>query len=463
MGDDGAQKLGRTGLVALVAGSMIGGGIFNLPQNMAAGAGAGAVLIAWVITGIGMFFLANSFRILAETRPELTGGIYTYARSGFGRFIGFEVAWGYWLSAAFGNVAFAVLIMEALSYFFPILGDGTNAWSILAGSALIWGMAILVLQGVRGAAILNVVATVGKLIPLGFIVIATLYAFRVAEFRFDFWGQEPRIGGLVGQIKSTMLVTLWAFIGIEGAVVVSGRAKRPEQVGQATIIALFACLLLYVLLSLFPFGVMHHAELAQLEDPSTAYLFASIVGNWGADFVNLGVIIAILGCWLSWTILVAEVPQIAAQDGTFPRFLAMENRKGAPSAALVVSSILMQVMMFVPLIEKQAWLFLLGITGVMVLPAYLASVLFLSKSALRKSRNSTDSTRETKTALTQPSKYGRGFMLFTGAMASVYAIWLLYAAGPKLLALSLILYALGIPIYWWTDSRGNHPKPVRSS
>ena len=71
-----SKKLGVMMLAALVVSAMVGGGIFSLPQNMSQGAGAGAVLIAWIITGVGIFFLANTFRILADARPDATTGIY---------------------------------------------------------------------------------------------------------------------------------------------------------------------------------------------------------------------------------------------------------------------------------------------------------------------------------------------------------------------------------------------------
>ena len=118
MGDQ-TKKLGVMMLAALVVSAMIGGGIFSLPQNMSQGAGAGAILIAWIITGVGIFFLANTFRILADARPDATTGIYAYARLGFGRFAGFQMAWCYWLCNIFGNVAYAVLLMDSLDYFFP--------------------------------------------------------------------------------------------------------------------------------------------------------------------------------------------------------------------------------------------------------------------------------------------------------------------------------------------------------
>jgi hypothetical protein len=111
-------KLGSASLAALVVSAMIGGGIFSLPQNMAQSSALLAVVLAWVVTGIGMFFLANTFRILAEAKPDATTGIYAYARLGFGKFAGFQMAWSYWLCNIFGNVGYAVLLMDAFDYFF---------------------------------------------------------------------------------------------------------------------------------------------------------------------------------------------------------------------------------------------------------------------------------------------------------------------------------------------------------
>ena len=147
------KKLGVIALAALVVSAMIGGGIFSLPQNMAASASVMAVIIAWVITGIGMYFIANTFRILADARPDATTGIYAYARLGFGRFAGFQMAWAYWLCNIFGNVGFAVLLMDAFNYFFPgTFTGGNNLYSIIGGSIVIWGMNFMVLAGMKQAA-----------------------------------------------------------------------------------------------------------------------------------------------------------------------------------------------------------------------------------------------------------------------------------------------------------------------
>ena len=114
---DNNKKLGVTALSALVVSAMIGGGIFSMPQNIAQNASVLAVIAGWVITGIGMFFIANTFRILSEICPDATTGIYSYARRGFGKFAGFQIAWSYWLCNIFGNVAYAVLLMDALNFF----------------------------------------------------------------------------------------------------------------------------------------------------------------------------------------------------------------------------------------------------------------------------------------------------------------------------------------------------------
>ena len=138
---DSANKLKLGALIALVVGSMVGGGIFSLPQNIANSAGAGATLIGWLITGVGMLTLAFVFQTLANRKPELDGGVYAYAKAGFGDYMGFSSAWGYWISAWIGNVSYMVLLFSTLGYFFPVAagieaGHSTMPWSARACIAL---------------------------------------------------------------------------------------------------------------------------------------------------------------------------------------------------------------------------------------------------------------------------------------------------------------------------------------
>lgn len=430
------KKLGLVGLVAIVVSAMVGGGIYNLPSNMSEGAAAGAIVLAWVLTGLGMYFLATSFRALSDARPDLDSGIYAYAREGFGDFVGFEMAWGYWLSAVFGNVGYAVLTMDAVAYFFPPEMFSAQVQAFIGGSFLIWSMCTICLFGVSTASVLNVITTVAKLLPLLLFVVIVAVFFSAEHFTLDFWGNASAgLGGLGKQLKSTMLVTLWAFIGIEGAVVVSGRAKNADDVGRATILSLLMCLGLYVLISLLPYGFLTQAELAKLPNPSAAYVLEKLVGTWGASLINLGVIIALLGSWLSWTIMVAEVPHVAAKDGVFPKIFAKENRHESPYFSLLITSACMQLTMLVVLFASDAWLFLLDITGVMILYPYFVSAVYLGKLCLSG---------------TYPNDQpvSKGMAQFSGGFAAAYALWLLYAATPKFLLLSSIFFAAGLCVFW---------------
>ena len=135
-----ARTTGTPGLgllVALVVGSIIGSGIFGLPQNMAAGAGAGAILIGWTITGVDMLMLARVYQMLALRKPELDNGVYAYARASSGEYVGFNSAWGYWVSAWLGNVGYLIAAFGALGYFFPVFGEGNTHASIIGASVVL--------------------------------------------------------------------------------------------------------------------------------------------------------------------------------------------------------------------------------------------------------------------------------------------------------------------------------------
>ncbi len=448
---DNSKKVGFLGLVAIVLGSMLGGGVFNLPSNMADDAALGAVIIAWIITAIGMYFLAQTFKVLSDNRPDLSSGIYSYAAEGFGKYVGFNSAWGYWLSAAIGNVSFAVLLMQALGYFFPVFISGNNWQSIVGGSILIWSMNILVRRGVSGAAILNVISTIAKLVPLFLFVVVLLIMTKWDSLSFDFWGKEMgSLGNLQQQIKSTMLVTLWAFVGIEGAVVISGRAKNKKDVGKATFIGFLGAILIYAAISIFSFGVLNQQELAKLPDPSTAYVMEAMVGKWGAVVLNLGVIISILGAWLAWTIMTSEVPSTAAQKGVLPSMLGKLNKKGSPSVALTFTSAIMQVTLLFAAFEKNAFLAIISISGSMILIPYVLSALFLFVQGAGKKQIAFPSAAKKRAVI-------------VGLFASLYGFWLIYAAGLKYILMSTILYALGIIVFRVAWKQKNTKDPLFTS
>ncbi|AYF50603.1 arginine-ornithine antiporter [Pseudomonas sp. 13B_2.1_Bac1] len=428
-------KLRLGALVALVVGSMIGGGIFSLPQNMAASADVGAVLIGWVITAIGMLTLAFVFQTLANRKPDLDGGVYAYAKAGFGDYMGFSSAWGYWISAWLGNVGYFVLLFSTLGYFFPIFGEGNTPAAVIGASVLLWAVHFLVLRGIKEAAFINLVTTVAKVVPLLLFVLIALFAFKLEIFTADIWGvKNPDLGSVMNQVRNMMLVTVWVFIGIEGASIFSSRAEKRSDVGKATVIGFITVLLFLMLVNVLSLGIMTQPELAKLQNPSMAAVLEHVVGHWGAVLISVGLIISLLGALLSWVLLCAEIMFAAAKDHTMPEFLRKENANHVPANALWLTNAMVQIFLVITLFSASTYLSLIYLATSMILVPYLWSAAYALLLAVR-GETYENALRERKKDL------------FIGAVALIYAVWLLYAGGVKYLLLSALLYAPGVILF----------------
>ena len=432
---DSSGKLKLGALVALVVGSMIGGGIFSLPQNMAASAGVGAVLIGWGITAVGMLTLAFVFQTLANRKPDLDGGVYAYAKAGFGDYMGFSSAWGYWISAWLGNVGYFVLLFSTLGYFFPIFGEGNTPAAIIGASILLWAVHFLVLRGIKEAAFINLVTTVAKVVPLVLFALICLFAFRLDIFTADIWAVgTPELGSVMNQVRNMMLVTVWVFIGIEGASIFSARAEKRSDVGKATVIGFITVLLFLVLVNVLSLGIMTQPELAKLQNPSMAAVLEHVVGHWGAVLISVGLIVSLLGALLSWVLLCAEIMFAAAKDHTMPEFLRRENANHVPANALWLTNAMVQIFLVITLFSASTYLSLIYLATSMILVPYLWSAAYAFLLALRSETY--------EQALAERKKD-----LIIGGIALLYAIWLLYAGGVKYLLLSALLYAPGVVLF----------------
>ncbi|MFJ9991363.1 arginine-ornithine antiporter [Pseudomonas putida] len=432
---DSPGKLKLGALVALVVGSMIGGGIFSLPQNMAASAGVGAVLIGWAITAVGMLTLAFVFQTLANRKPDLDGGVYAYAKAGFGDYMGFSSAWGYWISAWLGNVGYFVLLFSTLGYFFPVFGEGNTPAAVIGASLLLWGVHFLVLRGIKEAAFINLVTTVAKIVPLALFALICLFAFKLDVFTADIWGLgSPDLGSVMDQVRNMMLVTVWVFIGIEGASIFSSRAEKRSDVGKATVIGFITVLLFLVLVNVLSMGVMTQPELAKLQNPSMAAVLEHVVGHWGAVLISVGLIISLLGALLSWVLLCAEIMFAAAKDHTMPEFLRRENANQVPANALWLTNAMVQIFLVITLFSNSTYLSLIYLATSMILVPYLWSAAYAVLLAVRSETY--------EQALAERKKD-----LIIGGIALLYAIWLLYAGGVKYLLLSALLYAPGAILF----------------
>ena len=430
------QKLSRGALIALVVGSMVGAGIFALPSAFGRTTGGLGALIAWCIAGAGMLMLAFVFQTLSRRKPDLDAGIYAYAKAGFGNYLGFSSAVGYWIACCLADTACLILIKATLGQFFPAFGDGTTLVAIVAASILLWGVHFLVLRGVKQAAALNTIATIAKIVPISIFIVVVIAGFKGDVFALNFWGGEERtLSSVASQVRNTMLVTVFVFVGIEGASVYSRYAKKREDVGVATVLGFLGVLCLLVLVTMFSYGILLRRDLAALATPSMAGVMEAIVGPWGAVFVSIGLLISVLGNYLSWSLLAAEVLNSAAKGNTMPAFLGRENANKVPSAALWMTNIVIQVFLIVAWFADYAFTLALKMTSSMTLIPYFLVAAYALKLAW---------TGETYAA----GERGRAGDWVRGAIATVYAVGMIYAGGLKFVLLSALLYAPGTILFF---------------
>lgn len=415
-------KLGFWGLTALVFGLMVGVGIYNLPQNMAAVASPGAVFFAWIITAAGILPLVIAFKWLSDRYPQYNAGLYQYAQAGFGNYTGFNIAWGYWLCTAFSNVAYGVMLNDSFGAICPALLE--HSWPTVAfGSVLIWIMFGIVSCGIQTAKFINTLLAAIKVVMLIFIITIFVIFFRADLFDADIWGGLFSLSNVTTQIKSTMMVTLFCFFGVEGAVMMSARARRTSDIGKAGFAGFFISLVLYLAVSLLCYGLLTRAQLAGLPDPSIAYILRATCGEWAYWFVIGAVIISLLGGWVAWTLVVAQVPYEAAVVGILPRAFKRTNRHGMPTFGLFMSSLVMEMFLLMVVMADDVYLAALHITGLMIIPCYFFTGLFLLKKA--------DSTGIRTIAV----------------ITTLFCLWMAYSGGLLGMLMTSVFYLLGTGFY----------------
>jgi arginine:ornithine antiporter / lysine permease len=432
MAEASERKLSLLTLSALVVGSMVGAGIFSLPSTFGSATGPFGALIAWCIAAGGMYTLARVFQALAERKPELDAGVYTYAKAGFGDYPGFLSAFGYWIGSCIGNVSYWVLIKSTLGAFFPVFGDGNTIAAIVVASAGIWIFHFLILRGVQQAAFINTIVTFAKVVPILVFIVILFFAFQLDLFRVNFWGGEgmPETS-LLAQVRATVFV----FIGIEGASVYSRYAQRRSDVGAATIIGFIGVTALMVLVTLLPYAVLPRADIAEMRQPSMAAVLEAVVGHWGAVFVSAGLIVSVLGAYLAWSLICAEVLFNAAKTRDMPGIFAIENEHKVPAAALWLTNIVIQLFVISTYWSYDAFALMLSLTSAMSLIPYM---LVAGYGALIASR------RETYEKM-RPNERNRD--LAFASIAIIYTLFMILAGGLKFVLLSCVLYAPGTLLY----------------
>ncbi|MEG0924123.1 MAG: basic amino acid/polyamine antiporter [Anaerovoracaceae bacterium] len=436
------EGLGIGKLALFAIGTTLASGVFSLSGDFAAGgAHTLAVLIGWVICGIGMLGLTLCFFKLSVVKTDLTSGIYSYAKEGFGEYVGFNSAWGYWMSALLAQLSFITLLFAALGNFFPVFGSGSNLISMIVASLIVWGLSLLVLRGVNEAVAINAIVVIAKIIPIVVMVVAIILAgaFKWSIFMDNFTGEGTGMS-LFDQVKSTVYTTVWIFIGIEGAVVLSGRGKNTKVAGKATIISFVSLLALYFIISMLSMGVLTTEQLAELGNPPMAGILEAVVGPWGAALVNIAVIVSLGGAMFSYTILCVDSAYGPATQDCFPESFTKVNKANAPILPTILSALFIQAFIIIIYFNSATYQAVYAMSTSAIMVPYVFSAFYYLKLVIKGQGLEAGNT----------NKIGAWII---GIVGSVYGAWLLYASGLTYILIASMLYAPGTLLFMYNRKK----------
>ena len=399
-------------------GVMVGSGIFLLPTVLAP---YGSIsLLGWVATSVGAILLALILGRLAQ-RTRRSGGPYVYAQEAFGDLAGFLIAWGYWISVVFAMAAVSVAFAGYLGALIPALG-GNNVVQALVAGASIWVLTGINLRSVSDAAAVQLILTVLKLIPL-FVIIGLAFTVGSAENVPDF---NPENRSVVSALATTALLTMWAFSGVEAAVVPAGNVINPRRtIPRAVISAAITVATLYILVTL---SIMMLVPVEQLVVSEAPFVDAAQkLGPWGSGFIALGVVIATAGGLNGNVFLSAQMPMAVALDGLAPKKFTKLNKGNVPSFSLILSSSIATCLLLLNFSDGLvgAFTFLISMSTLAVLTVYAISAL----AELRYSWRS-----------------ARGWVFIT-LLSFAYTILAAAGSGLAVLGYGLILFVIGIGVF----------------
>lgn len=421
------HKIGTVKATSLVAGNMIGSGVLLAPALLAP-YGAWSI-IGWIATTIGALALALAFSKLSSWIPR-SGGPYTYVKHVFGDFVGFQMAWGYWVSAWCGSVSLLVGTLQYMSIFCPNL-IANPAFSIGFGCLMIWMFTLFNVRGVKESTSIEVVIVAIKVIPLVIIAIVGIFYVNWGDM---FSAEKFVITDKTPPFSAMFSILLWAFIGLESATIPSDQVDNPQRtIPTATIAGVLITAAVYVLGAIVITGVIPHEELLVSKAP---YVDAGlkVFGNFGQLFMIITGVLGIAGSLNGWILIQGQVPYAASQEGLFPKYFGQINKYGAPKG-VVCGSVLMTLLFVLTYQESLvAHVNLLINVSVlaMLIPYFYSAIAFCYLAVTKKQ---------------ELSRVEKTLLPIIGLLSVIYTFTAILGAGAELVYLGFIMFLASVPFY----------------
>ena len=420
------QKIGLLAATSLVVGNIIGAGIFVLPASLAK---FGSIsIVGWLFTATGALILAKIFSNFSKKLKGKSGGPYIYSKVVFGDFIGFLVAWGYWISCWVNNAAIAVAIVSALSFFFPELV--TNPfYATLTGLSFIWFFTFTSSNGIKSSGNIQILTTIAKLIPLVLIILFGFFIFDLEIFpEFNLTDQND-----FEILPVVAVMTLYAFLGLECASIPAENIKNPEKtIPKATMAGTLISTLIYILSTIVLFGIIPAENLVNSPAPF-AEAGEIIGGKYFGFLISAGAAISAIGALNGWILITSYMPMTMANDRLFPKVFAKKNKKGFPYLSLLLGSILTSFVMTMNytdgLVDRFEFLILLTTLSTLI-PYFFVSVSYILFHVEKRL-----------------FKINSFRSVILGLFGSLYSLWAIFGSGIDSIFYGTILLIVGIPIY----------------
>lgn len=441
------RKLGLWMCTSLVAGSMIGSGVFLLPASLAPFGGIS--ILGWLVSAGGAMCLALVLARLGATLPRV-GGPYAYGREGFGDFVGFWIAWSYWISLLTGNAALAVATASYATVFWPALAVSPAAGLATALAAL-WTLALINAHGVRTAGLVQLVTTVLKLLPLAAIGTVGLLYFQADHFQpFNPAGESP-----FSAVTATVALTLWAFLGLEAGTVPAGDVRDPARtIPKATILGTSIAAVVYIACTAAVMGIIAPGELA-LSTAPFADAAGSIWGTWGRWVIGAGATISCFGALNGWVLLTGQIPRAAALDGLLPARFAHLSARGTPVVGIFLSAVLATILIAMNYTRGlvQAFTFLILLATLATLLPYVFTSMTGLMMALRERSRSRAAGLPAARSLTRA---------IVSVLAFGFSLWAVMGAGAETVFWGFLMLLAGVPVFVAMRWRGSDSTRGRS-
>ncbi|WP_228547005.1 amino acid permease [Candidatus Neptunochlamydia vexilliferae] len=425
------KQLGIWMLTALVVGNMIGSGVFLLPASLAS---FGSITVfSWVATAIGAILLAMVFAKLSTLFPK-TGGPYLYCKEGFGNFIGFQVAYNYWIYMWVGNAAIAVAFTGYLATFWPAVAH-SNLLAFCMAAGIVWFFTIVNIIGVHLAGRFQLILTILKFVPL--LLIAFIGIFFVDGHNLAYFNVSGKSN--FSALSGGAMLTLWAFLGLESASIPADNVRNPEKtIPRATILGTTLTALVYIVSTVAIMGVIPMPQLQESTAPF-ADLAGRIFGGWGMYVMGAAAIISCAGALNGWILLQGQIPMAAARDRLFPKKFTHLSKGGAPIFGILLSSVLITLVLILNFNKNlvDQFTFIISLATLAALIAYLYSSVAEFVIYLKYPEK-----KETKTVIKT---------LTISGLAFLYAFWATVSAGQEIVFYGALLMFTSIPIYGWME------------